>query len=190
MFFYRRSSMRSSNAQAFFYHTRKRSSIAITCFYHLEKAYHVILWGSSITVLLSQGMVLSPVVLLSVLLTHRQHMIYVSPMSGMHARWFWNILLAENYTKVYSRRYDPPLPAAEDYSPLLIVEDLILHYLQRIWFSTTSKILLELQAIYSNHLPSRRCFCLLLLLLRAKSRELRAESQAPREIEHSSTITL
>ena len=30
------------------------------------------------------------------------------------------------------RRYDPLLPAIEDYSPVSAVEDLILHYLQRL----------------------------------------------------------
>ena len=57
------------------------------------------------------------------------------------------------------KRYDPPLPATEDYSQESATEDLILHYLQRLWFSTTSEILLEHQTIYTDYLPSGRCFC-------------------------------
>ena len=58
------------------------------------------------------------------------------------------------------RRYDPPLPATEDYSQVSVADDLILHYLQWLWFSTTSEILLEHQTIYSDYLPNGRCFLL------------------------------
>ena len=75
-----------------------------------------------------------------------------------------------------NRRYDPSLPTVEDYSPLSVVEDLILHYLQRLGFSTSSEILMEHQAIYSGYLPSGRCFCLLLVAVAAKHRESRDKS--------------
>ena len=103
---------------------------------------------------------------------HRQCMIYVSPMSGAHAWWFKNILLVENCAKVCSRRYDPPLPAAEDYSPLPTTEDLILHY-QRDPSRASN---------YIFWLSSKRKMLLLLLdTATVECREQRAKSQAPQE---------
>ena len=77
--------------------------------------------------------------------------------------------------------YDLPLPITEDYSPVSAAEDLILHYLQWLWFSTTNEIHLEYQTIYTSYLPSRRYFCLLLVAATAKCWESRVKSQAPQE---------